>query len=506
MKNFTKKYFIYRCFINLFYSLFVLFLIGSSVFESVLEKAENDSFVFESRYILYVLIAYFVLYIVLTIFSYLYYKLSGYEINEKQVIVKRGVLFKRRTVIDLENIHSVNSKQGIIQKIFKISTLLIDSGSTNTAHQAEASIIEDEDVVNDLIEILKGKKKVENTSTSYVENEKKETKSLYSFTSKRKAIYGLINGTAFALILFFSFSFTIILSKILSNLSNEVEPMNIGEMLFAILIISTILIIGSFIISLAYSFIRYYGFKVYKENDSLIIEYGLLVKVRNSMKLNRIKAVKIERGLLDRLFRFATIKLEVIGYIESSNNSNGNQSTIGVLVPLCKESEVNSIIESILPSYVPTEQIGKAKSFITYFTWTNIILLFSLVIPYLFGAMVLVNYNLINDLLIVSALTLGTYLLINVIVFIVALFDKNNQDIIVEENRVVLYHGGLIRRTTIIEKHNIIAIEDITTKWRSKRGIYSYRIHIRTNNMTNVIHVNFIDEKMKDELLNLLVF
>ena len=505
MKNFTKKYFAYRCFINLIYTLFVLFLFVTSIFEAFLEKTDGDNVVIESRYLLYVVIGYVVLYAIITIFSYLYYKLSGYEINDKQVIVKRGVLFKRKTVIDLENIHSVNSKQGIIQKLFKISTLLIDSGSTNTSHQAEASIIEDENVVNELIDVLKGKKRVESSnSTSYLENEHSENNSLYNFTSKRKVIYGLIYGTVFALILFFSIAFTMILSYVLSNLSSE--PNSFGEIAFGLIICSIILIIGSYVIAFAYSFIRYYGFKLYKENDSLIIEYGLLVKVKNTMKLNRIKAIKVERGLLERMFKYATIKLEVIGYIESSNNGNGNQATIGVLVPLCKESEVNSIIESVSPSYVPKAQQGKAKSFISYFTWTNIILLFALIIPYLFGVMVLLNYNLINDLWIISSIVGVTYLLVNIIVLFVSLFDRNNQDIIIDDNRLIIYHGGIIRRTTIIQRHNVIAIEDVTTKWRKEKGIFSYRIHIRTNNMTNVIHVNFIDEHKKDELLNLLIF
>ena len=107
MKNFTKKYFAYRCFINLFYTLFVLFLFVTSIFEAFLEKTDGDNVVIESRYLLYVAIGYVVLYAIITIFSYLYYKLSGYEINDKQVNVKRGVLFKRKTVIDLENVHSV---------------------------------------------------------------------------------------------------------------------------------------------------------------------------------------------------------------------------------------------------------------------------------------------------------------------------------------------------------------------------------------------------------------
>ena len=295
-----------------------------------------------------------------------------------------------------------------------------------------------------------------------------------------------------------------ILSYVLSNLSSE--PIGFGEIAFVLIICSIILIIGSYVIAFAYSFIRYYGFKLYKENDSLIIEYGLLVKVKNTMKLNRIKAIKVERGLLERMFKYATIKLEVIGYIESSNNGNGNQATIGVLVPLCKESEVNSIIESVSPSYVPKAQQGKAKSFISYFTWTNIILLFALIIPYLFGVMVLLNYNLINDLWIISSIVGVTYLLVNIIVLFVSLFDRNNQDIIIDDNRLIIYHGGIIRKTTIVQRHNVIAIEDVTTKWRKEKGIFSYRIHIRTNNMTNVIHVNFIDEQKKDELLNLLIF
>ena len=53
------------------------------------------------------------------------------------------VLFKKRSVIELRKIHAVNQKHGLIQRMFGISVLLVDSGSTNTAMNAEIMIYED---------------------------------------------------------------------------------------------------------------------------------------------------------------------------------------------------------------------------------------------------------------------------------------------------------------------------------------------------------------------------
>ena len=55
-------------------------------------------------------------------------------------------------------------------------------------------------------------------------------------------------------------------------------------------------------------------------------------------------------------------------------------------------------------------------------------------------------------------------------------------------------------------KENLIAIEDISTKCRAKRNIYSFTIHFHTNALTNVVKVRMLDFETKEALLKMLKY
>ena len=85
----------------------------------------------------------------------------------------------------------------------------------------------------------------------------------------------------------------------------------------------------------------YYKFKITKRGNDIQISYGLLEKHTNTFSYDRIKAVKISQGLVQRMLGFATIKLEVIGYTSESENDSAE---LGVLVPFCKYEEISEIL------------------------------------------------------------------------------------------------------------------------------------------------------------------
>ena len=103
--------------------------------------------------------------------------------------------------------HAINKKQGIIQKLFGIAILTVDSGSTNTAYSAEITVIEKSTVVDELIDELK-RRQAGKPAVSIGESEEPacppaEKANLYSFTSKLKMIYSALNlcSTAFVFVI-----------------------------------------------------------------------------------------------------------------------------------------------------------------------------------------------------------------------------------------------------------------------------------------------------------------
>ena len=152
MKKFSKKLIWYRLVVNIFLSLLFGFVTFSSFLPDEGESVEQDTL---RLAFIVAFVAVIVSYIILAIYQIFYYKCSGYELKEKEIVCVKGVLFKKKSILEYKKINAINSKQNIIEKIFSISKLQVDSGSTNTAHTAEIQIIEEDSIVKDLMKVLK---------------------------------------------------------------------------------------------------------------------------------------------------------------------------------------------------------------------------------------------------------------------------------------------------------------------------------------------------------------
>ena len=146
MKRFDKGY-IYSCLLSdLFSSLVIVFIFLRDLFLDGEAKAED----FMAAIPIFA-IAFIVTYLCMIVYRILYYKTSGYELTDTEIKCNRGVLFKKNSVLEYKKIHAINKKQNLFHRIFGIAILTVDSGSTNTAHLAEITIIEKEKAIDSLL-------------------------------------------------------------------------------------------------------------------------------------------------------------------------------------------------------------------------------------------------------------------------------------------------------------------------------------------------------------------
>ena len=114
MKRFDKGYVYYSLLSNLFSSFFVVFVFLQELFIDEEAGVEN---IIAALPIFAIAMA--VVYLVLTAYSIMYYRTSGYELAEREIKCKRGVLFRKRSVLEYTKIHAVNKKQNIITFLLK---------------------------------------------------------------------------------------------------------------------------------------------------------------------------------------------------------------------------------------------------------------------------------------------------------------------------------------------------------------------------------------------------
>ena len=508
MKRFDKGYVYTGLLTDFLYSLAVVFIFLKDFF---LNDESNP--VDLNAAIPVFAIAFAVIYLCFIAYRVLYYRASGYELSETEIKCQRGVLFKKRSVLDYRKVHAINKKQNLIHRIFGIAVLTVDSGSANTSHQAEIIIIEKEKTVDALLDRLNTLKKSGASSDGETTEKEElllsEKDSLYSFTSKKKMLYTLISIVSTA---FFTVLFSILAIAVLGTCKLMLQLDLLGTwgqyFLFAVLITVGIILLLSaitFIVCMIHSFVGYYNFTITKRENNIQISFGLLEKHTNTFGYDRIKAIKISQGLIQRMFGFATIKVEVIGYTANSGEDN-DDSELGILVPFCKYDEINEILEKILPNYIPSEKQTKSVSFFPFVSWFFLILgiITGIVLISAVAIMLVLNASTVAILAVVLSLLCIAIILL-LIKSLSAILSYQINGISVNNGKITVYNGGFTKNVTVFMAKNLIAVENVTTPLREKAGIASLVMHLKTNESSNEVKIHIQKDTLSEELENLLI-
>ena len=507
MKKFDKGYIYSSLLSDLFSSLAVAFFLLKDLFLD--ESATRED---KIAAIPFLVIGFAVFYLCFILYRILYYQVSGYELTENEIKCNRGVIFRKRSVLEYRKVHAINKRQTLFHRIFGIAILTVDSGSTNTSHQAEITIIEKDKIVDALLSELNRLKEgcQRNVQTQEPKDELllSAEDSLYRFTSGKKMLYTLINIASTA---FFTALFAVLAILVIGICKLMIQQSFLGTwgqyFLYAFLItVGVMLLLSSFSLvgCLIHSFVGYYKFKITKCGNDIQISYGLLEKHTNTFSYDRIKAVKITQGLVQRMLGFAAIRLEVIGYTNNTGDDSKN-ADLGVLVPFCKYDEVGEILSKVLPDYVPDEKQTKSVSYFPFVSWFLLVLgiVTGLVLAALITTMMLFNVSASVMFPVVLAIVVTGMVIFLVKALSAALHYQNN-GLAVNNGKITAYYGGFMKNVTVFMAKNLIAAESVTTPLRRKKGIVSLVMHLRTNALSNEIKVHIQKDSCSEEMENLL--
>ncbi len=504
MKKFSIGYVKCSFLTSLFSAAFLLFVLSGYASDALETVNFAEAWPF-------IVMVYAILYVAQVIYARLYVATSGYELTDGEIKCQRGVLFKKAAVLPYANIHSVNKKQSLFQKWFGIAELKVDSGATGKAFAAEITILEDTAVVDRLMAEIKARQGGTPLPAEDAPAVCEVRENLYQFPSKLKVVYSLLSMCGAALAIVFIGGLAVTAVHLLSPLIHFVTEEGLGPVAFAavlsllaLVVVSALSLVGS----LLSAFVAYHNFQIQKTGDDIEISYGLFVRQTNTFKLSRVKAIKILRGPVKRLFGFVTVQIEVVGYgVETGSGKSDETENAGhgILFPLCGRKQVAAMLETILPGYAPSPIAHTSGSYGAFVLWglvwaavaTGYSVAVSTVLLLLFSAPA-------------TAFTVSLWLhavgwgIAAIVILIVGALQWNSAGLAILDNTLTLQNGGFIRRTTVINASNVVALENITTPCRQKRGIYTYKIHFFTNSQTNTVTVKNLNAGVATQLEALL--
>jgi putative membrane protein len=118
--------------------------------------------------------------------------------------------------------------------------------------------------------------------------------------------------------------------------------LTVGTAIVALLIVLRIL-------SVVWTIVRLYGFRLTLIGADLRTEYGLITRVSATMPLHRIQTLTIRRGPIHRWFERASVKVESAGGQASSDIGEQTPRGREALAPIVNDAELPALLGIVLP-------------------------------------------------------------------------------------------------------------------------------------------------------------
>jgi putative membrane protein len=287
---------------------------------------------------------------VIVIFTFISGLLSWYRYTYKmeadELRIEYGIFVRKKRFIPYERIQSMDVTEGILQRLFGLVKVQIETAGGQQDEGADAVLSaitkEEAQIIQEFVAMAKGNHRVEGMG-------EQGHPSVYHISQQQLIMLSLTSGGV-----------GVVISAVFAVLS-QLDDFIPFKKLFGgfetwaernLIIIAIIVFFGfliSWMIALVGTLLKYANFTVIKAEKDLIISQGLLERRQITIPIKRIQAVKIRENIIRQIFGYATVHVESAG--GSVENLEGANVTI---LPMIKLNQIASVLDTLLPEYCMT--------------------------------------------------------------------------------------------------------------------------------------------------------
>lgn len=431
----------------------LLILIGA-----VITKGKNEKFIFLAIVLIAITI------IVTTIVSW---KNNVYSFDESGIHIKEGIIGTKFRYIPSDKIHTMDVDSKLIQRLFGVVTLKIDTASGGKDAEIHLDLSKSE--ADNIKKVLFNDYVSKNQEKEKVQVEKKH-EAFYNENIQYKATITdliitaitskyIMGGLLFIFVLYDRIND--IIPKNFKTKLNDFENRSAHSMMASksiqlILVLILVLVIITFIISVISTVIKYYDFTIKRTNNKINITYGLFDKKSVIIPLHRIQSISIVEGILKKPFNAVSINIESIGYGKEKGEST-------ILCPLLRKNKINKFFKDVLTEIKPEFEFSYSsnKSIIGYLIRASILpLLIAIFITYKF------KYGFFSLLILPFFFLLGYY-------------RQKNAGICINENELIMQFRLLAKYTVIIPKKNIQSSSKVQNIFQKRNNLINIKAAVQ---------------------------
>jgi len=393
-----------------------------------------------------------------------------YRIEDGELRIEYGIFVRKKRYIPFERIQTIDVSSGIIQRIFGLVKVQVETAGGGMEAEAVLTAIT-ERKAEELGAIIKTQKTHANESQLEVE----ENEQRYNISLKELLIASSTSG-GIGIVLSGLIAFITQVDELIPYdlVIDQVEQfIRIGAIIFIVLL-SGLALLVAWVIGTVIVMLKYANFTLVKRDQELVVTRGLIERRQLTIPLSRIQAIRVVENPLRQLLGFATVHVESAG----GTVDKGEQFST-VLFPLIKRSQVGELLRQFVPEYEKVESLRSVpkRALPRYLVRTTILFL-----PLLFSIF-FTSWGYLSAVIIIFALFWG-YL------------RYKDASWNVSGAQLVLRFRTVNRITVFMKRKRIQALEEQYSYFQRKRELATIKASIRSS----ITGMNFsvIDIKKSD--------
>ncbi|MCD2486923.1 PH domain-containing protein [Bacillus licheniformis] len=301
-------------------------------------------------------------FIALVVTSIIKWSKFTYRIEEDELRIEEGLINKKKRYIPIERIQTINTSAGLIQQMFKLVKLQVETASGGT--EAEVSLVAITQAEAERIQqaLFERKKAAEDTGTDVPvpleetaeeAEEAEEPVMMYKMTGQ-ELLTAASTSSGIGVIISGVFAFFTQVDDFfdLDWLYDRFAFLNsAGAAVIALAAFVALFI--AWLLSIVGMLLKYANFTVVRKEKEIVISRGLIEKQQITIPLQRIQAIKIKKSLIRQPFGLAAVT------IVSAGGNVLEEDKSAILFPIISKKIINQRLGEFIPDYAPEDDLNR---------------------------------------------------------------------------------------------------------------------------------------------------
>jgi putative membrane protein len=278
-----------------------------------------------------------------------------YRVEPQEIVIERGVFNKRHRSIPIERIQNIAIEQPLLARMVGVAKVTLETaGSTSTEGTLEYVSLQ---TAHALRQVVRSYQREQDEEATASEEENARGELLHAMQTGRLALSGL-------------FRFSLLYVAVIFSVLQYVEPERItnwfrrgalhplvetatASPVLAVLTTVVLAVLIGWVTGLAMNINRFFGFRLWLDDDKLHKRHGLLTTRERTVPLGKVQALLVRSNPLMRFFGWYRLEVQTMGI---DVQEQGHQ----VIAPLVNWGEAQALADHVyaLDAPAPMERVS----------------------------------------------------------------------------------------------------------------------------------------------------